>query len=256
MAARPPRRRRAQGDARRRPAAHRQRRGLARRLLRARGGQGLPRVVVDHRLQGRPDVAGLRPGAALPQDGRARRPPRLVGVPQGRQRRLHPGAGPGRGGVRRRDPARRPGHVGADRRRPCRRRRARGRHGVPRAGRGLGAGPAAYLPRAGRAPRAPARPGRQRAADEVPRRLGQGQLRPRRAAGLPGAARTPSTTTAASSTSARPSSTSSGPSTPRSTAGTPSGRSSTPRSSRWSTPTWRRPASTSCRASCSTRRTS
>ena len=36
----------------------------------------------------------------------------------------------------------------------------------------------------------PARPRRQRAPDEVPRRLGQGQLRPRRPAGLPGAART------------------------------------------------------------------
>ena len=148
------------------------------------------------------------------------------------------------------------GGLGADRGRSRGRRRARGRHGVPRAGGRVRAGPAAYLPRAGRAPRAPARPRRQRAADEVPRRLGQGQLRPRRAAGLPGAARTPSTTTAASSTSARPSSTSSGPSTPRSTAGTPSGRSSTPRSSRSSTPTWPRPASTSCRASCSTRRTS
>ena len=81
--------------------------GLARRLLRARGDQGLPRLVLDHRLQGRPDVAGLRAGAAVPQDGRARRPPRLVGVPQGRQRRLHPGARPRRAGVRRRDPARR-----------------------------------------------------------------------------------------------------------------------------------------------------
>ena len=106
VAARPPRRRRAEGDARRGPAAHRQRLGLARRLLRARGDQGLPRLVLDHRLQGRPDVAGLRAGAAVPQDGRARRPPRLVGVPQGRQRRLHPGAQPGRAGVRRRGPAR------------------------------------------------------------------------------------------------------------------------------------------------------
>ena len=50
----------------------------------------------DHRLQGRADVAGLGAGAAVPQDGRARRPPRLVGVPQGRQRRLHPGARRGR----------------------------------------------------------------------------------------------------------------------------------------------------------------
>ena len=118
VAARPPRRRRAEGHARRRAAAHRQRLGLARRLLRARGGQGLPRLLEHHRLEGRPDVAGLRAGAAVPQDGRARRPPRLVGVPQGRQRRLHPGAGPRCRGVRRRDPAR-----GAGRRR-CSPRRA------------------------------------------------------------------------------------------------------------------------------------
>ena len=70
-----------------------QRVGLAGRLLRERDDQGLPRVVEHHRLQGRPDVAGLRAGAALPQDGRARRAPRLVGAAQERQRRLHPGAG-------------------------------------------------------------------------------------------------------------------------------------------------------------------
>ena len=58
---------------------------------------------------------------------------------------------------------------------------------------------------------------------------------------LPGHRRT---TSAASSTSVRRSSTSSGPSTPRSTAGTASGPSSTPRSSRSSTPTWPRRAST------------
>ena len=79
--------------------------------------------------------------------------------------------------------------VGAHGRRPGRGRRARGRHRVPGAGRGLGARPAAYVPRPGRAARAAAGPGRQRAPDAVPRRLGQGQLRPRRAAGLPGAAR-------------------------------------------------------------------
>ena len=147
VAARPPRRRRAEGDARRRPAAHRQRLGLARGLLRARGGQGLPRVLEHHRLEGRPDVSRLRPGAAVPQDGRARRPPRLVGVPQGRQRRLHPGARPGGRGVRRGDPARRPGRRRAHPGGPRRRRRARGRHRAPRAGRGVGARPAAYLPR-------------------------------------------------------------------------------------------------------------
>ena len=50
-------------------AAHRQRVGLARGLLRARGGQGLPRLLEHHRLQGRADVARLRAGAAVPQDG-------------------------------------------------------------------------------------------------------------------------------------------------------------------------------------------
>ena len=136
-----------------------------------------------------PMSPGLRAGAAVPQDGRARRPPRLVGVPQGRQRRLHPGAQPGRAGVRRRGPARltrgEPDHPGG----PGGRRRAGGRHRVPRAGRGLRAGPAAYVPRAVRPARAAARPGRQRPPDEVPRRLGEGELRPRRAAGLPRAAR-------------------------------------------------------------------
>ena len=244
MAARPPRRSRAEGDARRRPAADRQRLGLARGLLRARGGQGLPRVLEHHRLEGRTDVPRLRAGAAVPQDGRARRPPRLVGVPQGRQRRLHPGPGPGGRGVRCRDPARLAGRLRDHLRGQGRRGRPRGRHRVPRAGGRLGARPTAYVPRPGRAPRAPRRPRREHRADEVPGRLRQGQLRARRAAGLPGAARHASPTTAASSTSARRSSTSSAPSTPRSTAGTASGRSSTPRSSRSSTPTWRRPGST------------
>ena len=246
MAARPPRRRRAEGDARRRPAAHRERVGLARGLLRARGGQGLPRVVEHHRLEGRADVARLRTGAAVPQDGRARRPPRLVGVPQGRQRRLHPGARPGGRGVRRGDPARAPGSTSV----------------LTQEGRAVGVAledgtefrapvvvsaldPRRTFLELRRAARAARRPGREHRADEVPRRLREGQLRARRAAGLPGAAPDHgSTTTAASSTSDRRSSTSSGPSTPRSTAGTASGRSSTRRSSRWSTPTWPRPAST------------
>ena len=144
---------------------------------------------IDHRLQGRADVSRLGAGAAVPQDGRARRPPRLVGVPQGRQRRLHPGARRGRRGVRRGDPALVTGRAPDHRRGPGGRRRAGGRHRVPRAGRRLRAGPAAYVPRALRPARAAARPGRQRAPDEVPRRLGEGELRPRRAAGLPGAAR-------------------------------------------------------------------
>ena len=61
----------------------------------------------------------------------------------------------------------------------------------------------------------------------------------------PGAARAAATSSAASPTSARRWSTSSAPSTTRSTAGTASGRTWTAPSSRPSTPTWRRPASTS-----------
>ena len=93
-------------------------------------------------------------------------------------------------GVRRRDPARarRSTAVLTDER-PGRRCRAGGRHRVPRAGRGVGARPAAHLPRARRPARAARRPGRERRADAVPRHLGEGELRPRRAAGLPGAAR-------------------------------------------------------------------
>ena len=77
----------------------------ARRLLRVRHHQGLDRVVRHHRQPGRPDVAGLRSRAALPPDGRAGRPPRGLGLPQGRQRRLHPGAA-ACGRVVRRDGAR------------------------------------------------------------------------------------------------------------------------------------------------------
>ena len=66
---------------------------------------------------------------------------------------------------------------------------ARGRHGAPRAGGGLGAGSTPHVHRAGRPARAARRPGGRGGPDEVPRGLGQGQLRPRRAADLPGAAR-------------------------------------------------------------------
>ena len=61
------------------------------------------------------------------------------------------------------------GERGAHRGGPRGRRRAGGRHRVPRAGGGLGARPAAHLPRPRRPARAARRPGRQRRADEVPR---------------------------------------------------------------------------------------
>ena len=120
------------GPPQRGPAADRQRRRLPRRLLRVRHPQGLPRLVVDHRHQGRAALAGLRARAALPLARRARRRVRRVGVPQGRQRRVHPGARPGRRVVRRRDRARVAGRRGDHEGRPGDRRRARGRDRVPR----------------------------------------------------------------------------------------------------------------------------
>ena len=74
-------------------AADRERRRLPRRLLRVAPAQGVPGLVLDHRLQGRAALAGERPGPALPLPGRARRRIRELGLPQGRQRRLHAGAG-------------------------------------------------------------------------------------------------------------------------------------------------------------------
>ena len=115
-----PRQRRPEDDPRHRADADRQRGRPARRLLRVRAAQGLPRVVLQHRQPDRPDVRRLRPRAALPQDGRARRAPRLLVVPQGRQRRLHPGARSRGAVVRRRDRARRARRPGADPRRPGR----------------------------------------------------------------------------------------------------------------------------------------
>ena len=61
-----------------------------------------------------PRVPGLRPGAALPFAGRARRRVRVLGLPQGRKRRIHPGAGARGAGVRGGDPARGAGRAGAD----------------------------------------------------------------------------------------------------------------------------------------------
>ena len=107
-----PRQRRPEDDPRHRADADRQRGRPARRLLRVRAAQGLPRVVLQHRQPDRPDVRRVRAGAALPQDGRARRAPRVVVVPQGRQRRVHPGARSRGPVVRRRDRARTPTSTG------------------------------------------------------------------------------------------------------------------------------------------------
>ena len=169
------------------PVPHRQLRRPARRLLRVRHHQGVDRVVRHHRQQGRPDVAGLRPRAALPPDGRAGRPPRGLGLPQGRQRRLHAGAAAG-GRVVRGDRA--PGGAGRPRDHQGRagdRRRAHRRHGVLGADRGQRPRPAPYVHRAGRPARAAERPERGDRPLPLPGHLGEGELRPRRPPGLPGA---------------------------------------------------------------------
>ena len=124
------------------------------RLLRVRHRQVRDRLLRDHRQQGRPDVAGFRARAALPPDGRAGRPARRLGLPQGWQRRLHPGAAAG-GRVLRGDRAR--GSAGRPRDRQGRDRdgcRPDRWHGVHRADRGQRARPAAYVHRAGRPARA------------------------------------------------------------------------------------------------------
>ena len=226
------------------PAADRQRRGLPRRLLRVGHPQGLPRVVEHHRHQGRAVLAGLRAGAAVPLDRRARRRVRRVGLPQARQRRLHPGAGARGALVRGGDRARVAGRQRHHEERPGDRRRAGGRDRVPRHDRGQRPGPAADVPRARQPARAADRPRRDHHAVPLPGHLVQGQLRARRAAGAPGAPRPRRPVprlhqhrTVDGVPRARLSTT-------RSTAGTASGRTWTARSSRPSTPTWRRPAST------------
>ena len=122
--------------------------------------------------------------------------------------------------------------------------RAGRRHGVLRADRGQRARPASYLHRAGRPARAAQRPERRDLALPLPGDVGQGELRPRRPAGLPGAQGPDRPVRWLRQHRASPSSTSSGPTTTPSTAGTPRSRSSTARSSPWSTPTWRPRAST------------
>ena len=219
-------------------------RGLPRRLLRVRHHQGLHGLVVDHRHEGRSVLAGLGARAPVPPARRARRRVRRMGVPQGRQRRLHAGPREGRAVLRGRDPPRGAGGRGHHLGRPGHGRRARGRDGVHGPGRGLGARPAANVPRARRPARAPRRTSSTRSAGS-----GSRERRPRstsRSTGCRSTRRCPTarTTTAGSPTSGRRSSTSSAPSTTRSTAGTAAGRTSTARSRAPSTPTWRLPAST------------
>ncbi len=142
------------------------------------------------------------------------------------------------------DPPRVAGRRGHDVGRPGHRRRARGRHRVRRTDRGLRAGPAADVPRAGRPARAADGPRRRDRALPVPGDVGQGQLRARRAAGLPGARRSRGPLPRLHQHRAVDGRTSSRRSTRRSTAGTAAGPTSTARSRARSTPTWRLPAST------------
>ena len=179
----------AEGAPRPGAADDRQRRRLPRRLLRERHPQGLHRLGGHHRHQGRADVAGVRPGPALPLDGRARRPLRRVGVPQGWQRRVHAGACPRGPGVRGRDPARLAGRHGDHQGGQGCRRGAGRRHRAQREHRGVRARPAAHVHRAGRAPRAARRARRQHQPDAVPGHVGKGQLRSRRPAEVPRARR-------------------------------------------------------------------
>ena len=160
---------RQEGPPRRRPAADRLGRRLPRRLLRVGHPQGLPRLVVDHRDEGRAVLAGLRARAAVPHPRRARRRVRGVGVPQAGQRRVHPGPRPGGRVVRRRDPARVAGRARHHRERPGDRRRPRRRHRVPRPDRRLGARPAPDVPRARRPARAADRPRRARSSASASR---------------------------------------------------------------------------------------
>ena len=180
-------------------------------------------ILVDHRHEGGAAVAGLRPRAALPPAGRARRDHGRVVVPQGRQRRVHADPRAGGGVVRRRDPPRGPGRRASSRRTagsPASRSRTAG---VPRADRRVRAGPAPDVHGAGRPARAAGRPGRRDPPLPVPGHVGQGQLRARRAARVPGPRRPRATSSAASPTSGRRSTTSSVPTTRRSTAGTAPG---------------------------------
>ena len=160
--------------------------GLARGLLRARGRQGLPRVVA---ASSAPRSARCRPApgwcccstrwastTGTSARGRSTRAATAASprCSPGRPRRTAPRSGSAPGST------------------PC----------SPRSGRAVGVAledgtelrapvvVSALDPRRTfldlrRPARAARRPGRQRRADEVPRRLRQGQLRPRRAAGVP-----------------------------------------------------------------------
>ena len=120
-------------------------------------------------------------------------------------------------------------------------RRARGRVRAPRPGRRVRAGPAPDVHGARRPARAAVGPRRRHPALPVPGDVGEGQLRARRAAGVPGAGRARGPLPRASPTWGRRSTTWSGPTTRRSTAGTAAAPTSTARSRARSTPTWRRP---------------
>ena len=225
VAARPPRRDRAEGHARHRPAAHRQRRPTCSTTTsRATSSRA---TIASSGIIGT-KVGPMSQGSGLVLlfhiDGRARRPLRLVGVPQGRQRRLHPGAGPrGRRRSAPRSGSTPPVDVGDHARGP-------GRPASPsrtapsstRRSSSSALDPRRTFTRAGRAARAAQRPGREHRPVPVPGHVGEGQLRPRRAAACTRRSATAPTSTAASSTSARRWSTSSGRSTTRSTAGTAS----------------------------------
>ena len=148
--------------------AHRQRRRLARRLLRARRGQGLPRLA---RASSAP-----RSGRCRPAPGWCCSSTRWASTTAtSGSWAFHKGGNGGFTQVL----ARAAEAFGAEirlaspvsgvltERRPRHRRRPRGRHRAPRPGRGLRARRAAHLPRARRPARAAGRPRRQRGAHEA-----------------------------------------------------------------------------------------
>ena len=121
---------------RRDPAVHDERHRPAGRLVRVRRGEGHAHGERRDRHVGRPGRARHRLRDAAPLDRRRRRrPPRLLGLPAGRDGRRVRRDPRERRALRRRDPHGRAGREDRGPRRPRGRRGARGRAGAPRAGR-------------------------------------------------------------------------------------------------------------------------
>ena len=176
-----------EGPPRRRPAPDRLGRRLPRRLLRVGHPQGLPGLLEHHRDEGRALLAGLGARAPVPPPRRARRRVRGVGLPQAAATAASPRSSPGRPSPsgRRSASSRRSRSVITSGGRATGVALADGRE-FQRPDRRLGARSATDVPRARGSPRAADRPRRDDHPLPLPGHVGQGQLRPRRAAPLPG----------------------------------------------------------------------